>query len=408
MAKRKRRPPRKKRSAKRRQDSTPPTLTMLQRLTQGGPEYMEENFIRLMRDSGQLQEEPEFTDLYFDLEQTLAVSNKQFARFRKLFQKAIKRDDEDTVITTYDDYRIAVINELATPKFKQQLKHNLDRCQKRLNPNNQSELLECAAFVSVLMDSEKLQENFPLGIYGLVTVIYGASFDRAMIELPNAHDLIDDNLLYTIWQAKHETDDIILLELAVKAANTFEELLNEVDDEPELAVALQRQQEHLAKALPQRLMSLGIWFKPHFFEPDEIRVGLDIMEAKYLSKPWSLSRYITPLIVFKYVKVIYQTLEELMTPQRQEEAIAWWQHNGQICLTGDDDAKHALSVNVLAAVKLLQSEPDPVHSPIITSMYAIETFAFISASSDNLSPVWTKTFNRIEKSIFWKLISRKM
>ncbi len=236
---------------------------MAQRLLEGGPEYFQDNFIRLMQDSARLHQEPEFSDLYFDFEQTLVIATKHFPRFSKRLKKAVKAADHDIFATTYDDYRIAVIAELTTSKFEQQLRLGLERCIKRLKHSREVELFESAAFISVLLDPEELTEEFPLGIYGLVTMIYEASFDQAMFELPNAYELVDEELT-TIWQANNKTEDLATLEQAVAAASSFDELLNMIGDESNLDIALHRQKNYLMKEFQKKTIDQTQWFTDHF------------------------------------------------------------------------------------------------------------------------------------------------
>jgi hypothetical protein len=307
MAKR-RRPARANRSPERTlrqaQASDGAGLVMTRRLLQGGPEYLHENFIRLMQDSAHLQPEPEFANLYFDLEPTLVIAAKQFRRFKRRLEAAVKAKDHDAFATTYDDYRIAAIAELATPAFKQQLKQGLEQCMERLRDSREVELLESVTFISVLWDSTELTEDkFPLGIYGLVTMIYEASFERAMLKLPDAPELAGQDLTI-LWQAYYRTKDLAILEQAVEAAPTFAELLNTLENNSKLAVARQRQADHLVKELQEKTIGKRIWFSRNFFTPAEIKLSLDMMETRYLSKPWYLSRYFSLLTIFNFLKCI--------------------------------------------------------------------------------------------------------
>ena len=53
------------------------------RIARAGPDYIEENFVRIMRDSYKLREEPEFRDLYFDVDRAAEVSVKVMKKYEK-------------------------------------------------------------------------------------------------------------------------------------------------------------------------------------------------------------------------------------------------------------------------------------------------------------------------------------
>ncbi len=409
MAKRRRRPKNKQRpkqTSLRAQNSGGAGHDMAQRLLEGGPEYLHDNFIRLMQDSARLYHEPEFSDLYFDFEQTLAVAAKHFSRFSKRLEKAANRTERDTFATTYDDYRIAVIDELTSPKFKQQLKQGLERCSKRLGRNRDVELFESATFISVLLDSEKLTEELPLGVYGLVTMIYEASFDQAMGEVPNAYEVVGEDLT-TIWQSYYQTEDLSTLEQAVATANSFDELLNMVDDEPNLGLALQRQKDHLMTELQEKTIGQRQWFTDHFFTADEIKLSLDRLEAKCLSKPWSMSRYISLLLMYNYYKCLKEVLRELIVPERRTELIEWWQEKGHLCFTSDEEPWSKLVIQSVLIINTLQSTPKLAHTSPIPMMYLAEML-FFASKKENLSPIMAQTFKRMEKGFLLKLIAKRL
>ena len=88
-----------------------------QRIAAAGPKYIEDNFVRIMEASAGLRQEPEFADLDFEPRQTLEAVARQFPRFRSRLMRAARLGAE-AVATAYDDYRIAVMDELDTPQFR--------------------------------------------------------------------------------------------------------------------------------------------------------------------------------------------------------------------------------------------------------------------------------------------------
>lgn len=391
-----------KQSRRRGEDRPDAALAMTQRLVQGGPEYLQQNFIHWMEDSARLQQEPEFSDFCFDLPRTLAVATRQFARFKGRLVKAIKADQRETFATTYDDYRIAAVAELATPEFKRQLIRRLEQCGQRLGRSKNTDLFETATVITVFLNSDKIGEaKMPLGVYGLVTGIYETSFDRAMREVPEACEVVSADL-YGLWQARHQLEDLALLDQAVAAAATFDELLATVMAEPALVLALQRQEDHLIEEFEQATITGELPFDIDFFTPAETYLAIEQMECRYLSRPWSLSRYLNLLTALNFTKCLAQVLDELATPQRQGEATAWWQATGRRCFDHADEAWRKFVLSALAVIQSLQHYPPQTRSRVLMFMYMAEVVQYIITSTDQLSPVFVKSFKRVEKSLLLK------
>jgi hypothetical protein len=394
-----------KRRSRRNEKQTPMTqAAMTLRLLQGGPEHLKENIIEAMQDSHRLQQEPEFKAFYFDLEQILPVARRQFNRYKRRLFKAIKAKDQDTFDTTYDDYRIAAVAELATPEFNEQLRQRLDRCSKRLTHSRQADLFEAATVTAVFLNSKELGEKIPLGLHGLVASIYEASFDQAMFKWPDARYQVGDDLS-TMWQARAETDDLALLARVVAAATTFDELLANMAGNVEVAMALHRQEHHLIDEFQQETLAKGLWLGPDCFTRDELKLVVNIMETEHLNKPWSLSRYIGLLTVFNFINSLLEALYELMTPQRRDDAVAWWQAIGQTCF--NDETLRRFAPHVLAAIHSLRTAPELSRSRAITSIYLAEVSKF-ATKAENVSPVFSQAFKRAEKSYFLKLAAGKL
>jgi len=120
-----------------------------------------------MQGGAALRQEPEFADLYFEPRQTLEAAARHFPRFSQRLRRVARRD-ENAVAPVYDDYRIAVLNDLDTPQFRQQLQRRLEQCIDRLKYGHDVEKLETALFISVLLSNKasktmKGKKPLPLG-----------------------------------------------------------------------------------------------------------------------------------------------------------------------------------------------------------------------------------------------------
>jgi hypothetical protein len=94
-----------------------------------------------------------------------------------------------------------------------------------------------------------------------------------------------------------------------------------------------------------------------------------------------------------------------MTPQRRDEAVAWWQAIGQTCF--NDETLRRFAPHVLAAIHSLRTDPELSRSRAITSMYVAEVSKF-AAEPGNVSPVFRQAFKRAEGSHFLKLTAGKL
>jgi hypothetical protein len=367
--------------------------------------------IEILQRSASLRDEPEFADFYLDPRQTLEASARYFPLFKRQMERASEREERLNP-AKYDDYRIAVLDDMETPQLRQQLLHRLDRYisrQKRKRRPNMPKV-ESALLVRIFLGNEgnellKGKKSLSLGLYALVTVIYEESFDRAMVTVEDARDIIDDDL-YNLWCARYHEEDMALIDATMEQIDAFAELEARIAADPALRIAWQRQKSYLAEAFQLEIIPMWPDIDQDFFTPEEIRLALDRMERRYLSKPWSLSRYITPLAMVNLVVCFRDTLTEIMTPQRMVELSDELQALGQRCLTSDDDQLRPLAAYVQAAIHYLDERP-PARNSVIGSLYLTQSFHAVARDPDVLSPRLQQVIKRISKSRFVEKIVMK-
>jgi hypothetical protein len=370
-----------------------------ERIIAAGPDYLQDHFIRIMQGSAALRYEPEFADLYLEPRQTLEAAARHFPRFRRRVRR-VSRQGAEAAAAAYDDYRIAVLNDLDTPQLRQQLQRRLERCIDRLKHGHDVDKIEMVLFLSVLLSDRasklvKGKDALPLGVYGLVTAAYEDSFDRAMGEMPSARDIVGDEL-YELWCVRHREEDLATIAAATEQVSTFAELADRLETDPALALAWKRQELHLIEDL-QAQMAAGVRLRPDFFTPDEAVLAMDKMEQRYLSKPWSLSRYFTLLALLNFTDCIRETLDEIVSPQRIAEMIEGLKSVGQQCLETDDERLHSLVPHVQAAIHHLQSEETPSQNQVVMTMYLL-SLSVAASDVDALSPHWRRLFKRMEEA----------
>ena len=303
----------------------------------------------------------------------------------------------------YDDYRIAVLDDMDTPQLRQELRRRLDRYINRpkRKRGRDAAKLGSALFIRVLLDekADKLMDGkkpLPLGAYALVTVIYEDSLDRAMEEIPTARDIVDNDL-YKIWCARHHQEDMDIITTAVEQIDAFAELEERIKADPTLALAWKRQELGLIEEFQTKILQTGLRISPDFFTPDEAMLALDKMERQYLSKPWSLSRYF-PILVFPHMaECIREALVETMTPQKIVEMGKVLKALGQHCLEADDDSMRPLAARVQAAIHHLERETHS-QNQIAATIYMIQSLRAALSDTNALSPRLQRLFERMEKS----------
>jgi hypothetical protein len=369
--------------------------------------FAEDNVIHLLRDSGILRQEPEFADFYLDPRQTLEAAARHFPRLSRQVER-VAHWDEDTAGPIYDDFRIAVLNDLDTPQFRQELQRRLTRCQDRLQRGHNVERIEMVLFLGGMLNYEKRtvtssKKVLPLGVYGLLTTIYEDSFDRAMAEIPEARDMVSDTL-YEMWCARHTEEDLAAITTAVEQINGFEELAVCLERDPALALAWQRQEVYLIEQLQMHMAKRGLNVEPSFFTPEEAALPLSMMEQRYWNRPWSPSRYFIGLAMMNFVRCIRETLDEIVSPQRMAQMSQGLKSVGQACLKADDEHLRSLVPHIQAAIHHLQSETRPSQNQVVTALYVMNLPLVMN--DDTLGPRWQRFFERTQNSHFMRKLAQ--
>jgi len=361
--------------------------------------FAQDNVIRLLRDSAILRQEPEFADFYLEPRQTLEVAARHFPRLSRRVER-VTHWDEDTAGPIYDDFRIAVLDDLGTPQFRQELRRRLIRCMDRLQRGHNAERIEMALFLGGMLNYEKRtitdsKKTLPLGVYGLLTTIYEDSFDRAMTEIPEARNLVGDTL-YEMWCARHTEEDLAAITAVVEQIDDFDELAVRLDRDPALALAWQRQEAYLIEQLQMHMAKRGLNVEPGFFTPEEAALPLIMMEQRYWNRPWSPSRYFIGLAMMNFARCIRETLDEIVSPQRMAQMSQGLKSVGQACLETDDEHLRSLVPHVQAAIHHLKSETRPSQNQVVTALYMMNLPLVMN--DDTLGPRWQRFFERTQNS----------
>jgi hypothetical protein len=380
---------------------------VIERIAAAGPDYFQDNFARLMIDSATLGQEPEFADLYFDSRQTLQAAARHSPRLMRRLKRVARRAGEGAILV-YDDYRIAVLNDLDTPQFRQELQRRLARCTDRLMGGNDADKIEIALFLALFLMPEarkvvRGKKPLPLGVYGLVTTIYEDSFDRAMAEIPEARDIIDDTL-YDLWCARHSKEDMAIIRAAVEQIDAFEELAVRMETDPALTQAWRRQESYLIEEFQTHMAQAGLSIEPSFFTPDEAALPVAMMEQRYWNRPWSPSRYFAAVAMLNFMRCIIEAVDEIVSPERVTQMSQGLKSVGQMCLQADDERLRALVPNIQAAIHHLQSKARPSQNKVVTTLYLMSLS--LAMDEESLSPQWRRFLERTQKSRLMRRFTR--
>ncbi|RPJ42752.1 MAG: hypothetical protein EHM21_12380, partial [Chloroflexi bacterium] len=122
---------------------SPAAQALIDQISLGGRKYLMDNLERVLIDSAELAEEPEFAEITLNSEKIVEVTNRWLERFEKRLKDA-EKEGPDEHAQVFDDMRIEIIDELATPGFRNLVKNRLQDFRDRCLAENKLEGLEIA------------------------------------------------------------------------------------------------------------------------------------------------------------------------------------------------------------------------------------------------------------------------
>ena len=185
--------------------TSPAAQVVLNRIVSGGVEYLMQNAIRIMTNSDKLAEEPEFIDFNLDGVKAARVSQRWTKKYEKRLAKAkIKGSDEYHEV--YDEMRIDVVAELATPAFHKEVDERLQILLDRLMASDDLEKLETVLLLKPLLG----MKSVPWGICGLILAIYNRTLQQTFHEY-EAEINVYDAVVEALQEDGEERIDVIKL-----------------------------------------------------------------------------------------------------------------------------------------------------------------------------------------------------
>ena len=263
-----------------------------------------QNAIRIMTNSGKLAEEPEFIDFNLDGVMAANVSQRWMKKYEKRLAEA-KIKSSDDYHEVYDEMRIEVIAELATPTFQKEVDERLQILLDRLMASDDLEKLEMVLLLKPLLGLKSV----PWGICGLILAIYNRSLQQTFQEYKAEVDVYDA-VVEALQEDGEEKIDVIKLS---ETPGKLEQLAKKFfTAKPGLRERAEKQILVMIEAFEKELAEGKITLD--LFTPEELvlpfqRLQTEMGEQFTQAQPTEEMRQ-------QVSEVIVQAINEMMTPER--------------------------------------------------------------------------------------------
>jgi len=327
---------------------SPATQSIQSRIIEGGGDYLEENFIRVLTESAELAGEPEFSDLSFDDEKAVQVTERWMKRFEKRLNAAEKKGP-DEYQQAYDAMRIKVIDELATPAFRKTVDERLAALTERLAAINDPKYLEIALLLKPILKIKKI----PLGINGLILEIYHQTMKQAMQKYEEDFKILD-----TLTEALDEEG--IDFEEFIESPEKVEAIVGKLfEKNPDLRQQIEEKTDEMTDAFEDELAKGKIDLD--LFTEEELLLPFQRLQGE---SGRSMKEVLSDeVLAEQFFDAILPTMAAIMTPERYkrlrqdiESTVKVWMHRKykwtaalQFEIGGLDENRYEADRFVLAA-----------------------------------------------------------
>lgn len=263
-----------------------------------------QNFIRIMTDSAQLAKSPEFTNLYLDRKKTARVTKRWLKKYEKRLAAAEKKS-QDAYHQVFDEMRIEVIAELATPTFRKEVDERLQTLLDRLMLTNDLEKLELVMVLKPMLNIKSI----PWGLCGLILEIYGRTMQRAMQEYEEDQDFYDS----VVEALKAEGLDDLDLQTILEHPDELEQVGQKVfEAQPDLRQRAENQIWEMVEAFEDKLGRGDVELS--LFSEEELMLPFQRIQAEF-GEPFTQAQPSEEMRERTF-DAIRQAINEIMTPER--------------------------------------------------------------------------------------------
>lgn len=280
--------------------TSPAAQAVANRITSGGADYLMQNIVRIMTDSAKLADEPEFIDLYLNGQQVTEVSKRWLKKYKGRLTAA-RRKGQDEYKQVFDDMRIKVIDELATPAFRKDVNNRLQTMVDRLKATDDTQKLEIVLFLKPLLS----MESIPWGVCGLILAILGRTMDQTMEE--------EKDLETTIEALKAEGEETIDLLKIIESPKKFEQIGQKLlAANPDMLKRAERRQMDIVHVFEDELVAGKVDLD--LFSEAELLLPFQHLQAETGESFAEVQP--TEEMQQRIFDVIRQVIIEIMTPDR--------------------------------------------------------------------------------------------
>jgi hypothetical protein len=277
--------------------------TVADRIARSGVDYLRENLIPVMIDSGKFAKEPEFIDLTMDPHKTPEVTGRWLQKYDKLL-KAAQKKGKSEFQQVYDEVRIKTIAELATPAFRKDVDQRLQALIERLMTGNNLKDLEMAFILEPLL---KLKD-VPWGICMLIIEIYNRTMEQSMQKYEEQKEVMDA-IGATL---KAEGEEMIDVDKVLQSPAKLERFGQKLfAKNPGIRERLEKQAMDIVDAFESELAKGNVDLD--LFSEAELVLPFQRI-AQEIGKP--VAELQSDDIQNRFFEAMRQTIAEIMTPDR--------------------------------------------------------------------------------------------
>lgn len=284
--------------------TSPAAQVIAQRIVSGGVDYMKQNLIRVMTDSVQLAEEPEFIDLYLDDEKTAEVTERWLKKYEKRLAAAEKKSP-DEYHEVFDEMRIEVIAKLANPIFRKDVDKRLQSLLDRVMTTNNVQKLEMVMLLKPLLG----MKSVPWGLCGLILAIYNRTMQQAMQQYEEDKSFYDSVVEAVKAEGEDEIDILKILEHPDKLEQIGQKLFAA---QPDLRQRAEKQIWDMANAFEDELAKGSVALD--LFPEEELMLPFQRLQAEF-GEPFAQVQPSEEMRERTF-DAIRQAITEIMTPER--------------------------------------------------------------------------------------------
>jgi hypothetical protein len=283
---------------------SPAAQIIAQRMANGGVDYLKQNLIRIMIDSAQLAEEPEFSDLYLDGEKAAQITERWLKKYDKRLAAAEKKSP-DEYHEVADEMRIEIVAELAMPAFRKEVDQRLQTLMNRLMTGKDTKKLEMV----VMLTPALKMKSIPWGLCGLILEIYNRTMQQAMQEYEE-----DQVVFEAVAEAlKAEGDEKIDIFTILKHPDKLEQVGKKIfEARPGLRQRAEKQIWDMVEAFEDALGHGDVELS--LFSEEELMLPFQRIQAEF-GEPFTQAQP-SEEIRARIFEAVRQAITEIMTPER--------------------------------------------------------------------------------------------